>query len=288
MSNIIIGGVAVVTGASTGIGEATALRLARDGHHVIAAMRRPADSGLVEIAKAESLRLETATLDVDADESVTSLFAEVFAELGRVDVLVANAGVGGGGGPMETATLDHFRSTMETNFFGALRCIHEVLPSMRERGSGVIVGVSSQAGRIAPPTMPAYVASKWALEGALESLAASVAPTGVRVAIIEPGVIMTPIFSKGEMTDVPAVYEPAGNAFLSLVLHDLERASAPSVVADCISEAITTHSPKLRYLVGQGAERNVAFRAAMTDEEYLSFNTLSPDEQVARQLGSDT
>ena len=136
MSNNIIGGVAVVTGASTGIGEATALRLARDGHHVIAAMRRPADSGLMEIANAESLRLETATLDVDSDESVTSLFAEVFAELGRVDVLVANAGVGGGGGPMETATIDHFRSTMETNFFGALRCIHEVLPSMRERGQG--------------------------------------------------------------------------------------------------------------------------------------------------------
>ncbi|HYN31099.1 MAG TPA: SDR family NAD(P)-dependent oxidoreductase [Ilumatobacteraceae bacterium] len=290
MDNVNAGAVAVVTGASTGIGEATALRLARDGYRVVATMRRPEVSGLPDIASAESLHIDVAALDVDSDESVAGLFADVVERLGPVEVLVANAGVGGNGGPMESASLDVFRSTMETNFFGAIRCVKAVLVPMRERGAGTIVAVTSQAGRLAPPTMPAYVASKWALEGAMESLAGSVAPFGVRVAIIEPGCILTPIFSKaaeGEQPAVPAPYQPQIDAFLTGLFHDLARGDDPSVVADCIAEAITTDDPRLRYLVGQGAGRNIAVRASLTDEEYIGLNLLSADEQMAIQLAGE-
>jgi NAD(P)-dependent dehydrogenase (short-subunit alcohol dehydrogenase family) len=284
MGESAVPSVAVVTGASSGIGQATALRLARDGYHVVATMRSPDGSRLAETAAAESLVIDIARLDVDSDESVSVSFRDVFERHGRVDLLVANAGVGGGGGPMETATMDHYRDAMETNFFGALRCIKEVLPSMRERGSGMIVAVSSQAGRVAPAIMSAYVASKWALEGALESLASSVAPFGIRVAIIEPGVILTPIFSKGEGVAVSAPYQPAADAFMGMFMHDLERASDPSVVADCIADAVTTDNPMLRYLVGQGAERNIAVRESMTDEEYIGLSLLPVEDQIARQL----
>jgi NAD(P)-dependent dehydrogenase (short-subunit alcohol dehydrogenase family) len=280
--------VAVVTGASTGIGAATALRLARDGYHVIATMRNPDASPLAESAAAESLSLDVARLDVDSDGSVSAAFGEVFERHGRVDLLVANAGVGGGGGPMETATIDDFRNTMETNFFGAIRCIKQVLPSMRERGSGTIVAVSSQAGRVAHAVMPAYAASKWALEGAMESLASSVAPFGIRVAVIEPGVILTPIFSKGDGGAVPAPYQPALDALMGILMHDLARASDPSVVAECIADAATTENPKFRHLVGQGAARNVALRASLTDEEYIGLGLLPADEQVAQWLRTDS
>jgi NAD(P)-dependent dehydrogenase (short-subunit alcohol dehydrogenase family) len=274
--------VAVVTGASTGIGEATALRLARDGYRVVATMRTPDRSTLPEVASAEGIDLTTAALDVDSDESVDAAFSTVVEHYGRVDVLVANAGIGGGGGTFEEATLDDFRSTMETNLFGAMRCIKAVLPQMRERRSGTIVGMSSQAGRIAPPTMPAYAASKWALEGALESLAASVVAFGVRVAIVEPGTILTPIFGKGEMRPGHADYQLARDVFMGMLMHDLERGSDPSVVADCVADAIATDDPKLRYLVGQGAERNVGLRDSLGDEAYLALQLLPAEEQIAR------
>jgi len=278
--------IAVVTGSSTGIGHATALRLARDGFHVIATMRNPDASDLGELASAEGATLETAALDVDSDESVDALFEGVLGRHGHVDALVVNAGVGGGGGPVEIASLDHFRDAMETNFFGAIRCTKAVLPSMRERGSGTIVAMSSQAGRLASPTMPAYAASKCALEGAMESLACSVAPFGIRVAIIEPGVILTPIFGKGDVGP-PSPYQDATDVFLKRLMFDLAHGSDPSVVADCVSHAIATDDPKLRYPVGQGAERNLRVRASMTDQEYVDLHRLAVDEQIARLLDGE-
>ena len=174
---------------------------------------------------------------------------------------------------------------METNFFGVMRCIKAVLPQMRERGSGTVVGISSQAGRIAPATMPAYVASKWALEGALESLAAGVTTSGVRVAIIEPGTILTPIFTKADLQPGLDAYEPVREVFMGMLMHDLERGSDPSVVAECIVAAISTDDPKLRYLVGQGADRNVGLRDSLGDDAYLALQLLPVDEQIARMTG---
>jgi len=278
--------VAVVTGSSTGIGYAVSQRLARDGFHVVATMRTPANCDLEAWASSEGLSLETAAMDVTSDESVASVFADVLARPGRVEVLVANAGVGGSGGSLESTPLDAYRETMETNFFGVARCVKAVLPTMREGQSGTIVAMSSQAGRLAFPVMSAYVSSKWALEGLMESLAYSVTPFGVRVAIIEPGTILTPIFGKGDLGTHPD-YQSAVDVTVGQLVFDLERGSDPSVVADCVSNAISTDAPELRYLVGQGADRNLRVRGSMTDQQYMEISRLSVAEQLAILLDGE-
>jgi NAD(P)-dependent dehydrogenase (short-subunit alcohol dehydrogenase family) len=135
--------------------------------------------------------------------------------------------------------------------------------------------------------MAAYVSSKWALEGAMESLAGSVAPFGVRVAIIEPGTILTPIFGKGDLGP-PSAYQTASDVLLRVIMHDLQRGSDPSVVADCVANAISTPTPSLRYLTGQGAERNIRVRFSMTDQQYVDLNRMSADEQVATLLDGES
>jgi NAD(P)-dependent dehydrogenase (short-subunit alcohol dehydrogenase family) len=167
---------AVVTGTSTGIGQATAVTLARAGHTVYATMRNP-KTGSQELragAEREHLPLRIAPLDVDSDESVRNAFASILAEAGRIDVLVNNAGIGGGGGTTEENPMAVFRAAMETNYFGALRCIQAVLPGMRERRSGCIVNVTSVAGRFSMAPQAAYSSSKFALEATSESLAQEV------------------------------------------------------------------------------------------------------------------
>ena len=270
--------VSVITGCSTGIGYATALRLAEDGHHVVATMRTPDASDLGTMAKERELDVEVRALDVNDGDQVESLFADVIASKGGVDVLVNNAGVGqpparsdGSGGVVEETAIDDYRFVFETNFFGAMRCIKAVLPSMRERESGAIVNVTSQAGRLAMPSMSAYCASKWALEAASESLAIEVAPFGIRVALIEPGMILTPIWGKVDMTPPTGPYTRVRRRLGAMVLQEMQAGSPSEEVADCIAEAITTDSPKLRWLTGQGAERNVANRKAMTDEELIEL-----------------
>lgn len=262
--------VSVITGSSTGIGQATALRLARDGHTVVATMRTPQASTLVETAEAEKLDIDVRALDVTDDEAVKETFESVLRDCGRVDVLVNNAGIGGSG-PVEDLDIERYVETMETNFFGAMRCTKAVLPSMREQGSGCIVAVTSQAGRLATPLMTTYCSSKFALEAAMEGLAAEVARLGIRVAIVEPGAILTPIWGK---VDVRAPEGPYGHLIgrlSSVVMHDVAKGSSAEEVADCIADAITADPSKLRWLVGQGAERNVRNRASWTDEEFVEI-----------------
>ena len=155
--------VVVITGTSSGIGLATAITLARGGHTVIATMRNPdSASELRRIADAEKLPVSVLALDVDNDASVENAFAKVQAEHGRIDVLVNNAGVGGGG-PVEEVPLSRFREVMETNFFGALRCIKAVVPGMRERRQGCIVNVTSipAAWRWRRPPPTRHQSSRW-------------------------------------------------------------------------------------------------------------------------------
>jgi len=180
----------VITGASRGIGLATALELARAGHQVVAAMRNPAGSPeLGEQAAKEKLPIRIETMDVDSDQSVNQLFGRILAQ-GPVDVLVNNAGIERTGAIEETPLAD-FRTCMETNYFGAIRCIQAVMRPMRERGSGAIINVTSVAGKISLSPMGPYSASKFALEALSEALAQELRAFGVRVAIVEPGIIDT-------------------------------------------------------------------------------------------------
>ena len=154
----------LITGTSKGIGYETALAFARAGHNVLATMRSPSRSPqLAEVASRENLAIRILSMDVDSDESVTEAFKTIHREYGPVDVLVNNAGIERAGS-IEELPLTAFRAVMETNYFGALRCIQAVLPQMRQRRSGCIINVSSVAGQISSSPLTPYMATKWALE----------------------------------------------------------------------------------------------------------------------------
>jgi NAD(P)-dependent dehydrogenase (short-subunit alcohol dehydrogenase family) len=272
--------IAVVTGSSTGIGLATAATLARAGHTVYATMRNPKTGGeeLRKIAEREHLPLRIAALDVDSDESVRKAFAKILAEAGRIDVLVNNAGIPAMGAIEETP-IAAFRATMETNYFGTLRCIQAVVPGMRERRSGCIVNVTSVAGRLSVAPQAAYSSSKFALEAASEALAQEMKAFGVRVAIVEPGVIATAIFGKVQPPPADSNY-PHARRIYELFKTSLENPVSPYVVGETIREIVESGSWKLRYPVGPDAEGFFAWRASMSDEEWVELGAISDKQWV--------
>ena len=186
--------VAVVTGSSTGIGFETCLLFARNGILTYATMRDFTKADLIQdIAEKEKLPLQVIQMDVDKDDSVVSAFKEMCKDRkGRraVDILVNNAGFGLFGA-LEDQSIEHIKKQFETNLFGAIRTIQQVLPIMRNQRSGIIVNVSSIAGQIGFPAQSVYVSTKFALEGLSESFAYEVEPYGISVVLIEPGVVNT-------------------------------------------------------------------------------------------------
>lgn len=268
----------LVTGASSGIGLATALRFARAGHDVVAAIRNPA-AAPPELRQAN---VAIVRMDVNDDASV----AEAVAQVPCVDVLVNNAGIGAGG-PIELTPLQTARDVFETNYFGAIRVTQAVLPGMRARRSGTIINVTSVAGRFVAGAHGHYCASKFALEAASEALAYEVRPFGIRVAIVEPGVILTPIFGKHKV-DMAAMapYEAPVRRLLQFFESQLENPRGPEIVAEAIERAAFTTEPKLRYLVGPDAEMLVRARSAATDEEWLEDVTVADDAEYARRLNA--
>jgi NAD(P)-dependent dehydrogenase (short-subunit alcohol dehydrogenase family) len=280
MANILI------TGTSTGIGLATALLLARAGHKVYATMRRPERSPeLVAAARAESLALEVLRLDVDDDESVRGAFAEVFSRGERLDVLVNNAGISAIG-PIEELPLETFRRTMETNYFGALRCIKAVLPRMREQRSGCIVNVTSVAGRVAIAPQGAYAASKSALEALSEVLAQEVKGFNIRVAVVEPGIIETPIFTKGGET-APESHYPHERRLRAMFAASLTNPAPATLVAEQIRRIIEGDSWKLRYPAGPDARPMMTLRRLASDEEWIERYGEPDDEAWCKRVEQD-
>jgi len=277
--------IAVVTGTSTGIGYATALHLARHGYRVFAGMRNLGKAEpLRKAAAEESLPVEIIELDVTSGESIDNAFAAV-AAAGPVDVLVNNAGIGGAT-PLELTPEDEHRRMFETNYFGAIGCIHAVLRSMRERRRGTIVNVTSIAGLVPIPNQVAYSASKWALECAGEALAHEVVRFGVRVVNIEPGVVMTNIFENSSETtryDKTSPYQPVmrrNGKFYSAGFRD---PSSPDDVAAVILESIKSPEYRFRWPVGKDAVGLYGGRRKMKDEEWIALGgDLSDDEYNAR------
>ena len=264
--------IALVTGASTGIGLATAVTLARAGHTVYAGMRRP------EVA-AEELKATGASiipLDVDSDASVAAACAR------PIDVLVNNAGIGSGGSVEETP-LAEYRRVMETNYFGALRCIQAVVPGMRERRNGWIINVTSVAGRISGGGQSAYSASKWALEALSESLACELRAFDVHVAIVEPGVIATPIFEKGIAPEKPSIY-PFDRRLAAYFAASLKKPVSPYVVGEAIRDIVAGGTWQLRHPVGPDAAPLLGMRASITDEQWVASAAM-PDNEWAAGIG---
>jgi NAD(P)-dependent dehydrogenase (short-subunit alcohol dehydrogenase family) len=278
----------LVTGTSTGIGHATALHMARKGHRVFATMRKPAASDLAGLAAAEGLSLTVLALDVDDDASVRAAVDQALSLSGRIDVLVNNAGLGFAG-PLEEMPLSDIRQVMETNFFGALRCIQAVVPAMRGSGGGHIVNVTSVAGRVASAAQGAYSASKWALEAASESLAQEVAQFGIRVAIVEPGIIQTPIFGKLGAPN-PSTRYTHTRRLARLFAKANEHPVSPFVVAEKIETIVSSGSTTLRHPVGPDAEPFLMWRRSMSDEEWVAVGALDDrawGERVKRDFGLD-
>ena len=281
--------IALVTGTSSGIGLATAVTLARGGHKVIATMRNLDGAGeLQKIVTAEKLAVTLAALNVDDDASVHGAIGKALAENGRIDILVNNAGVGGGGS-VEEAPLEKFRAIMETNFFGALRCIKAVAPGMRERRHGCIVNITSIAGRMALSPQAAYAASKWAFEALSECLAQEMRAFNVRVAIVEPGVIATPIFGKGTPPPKDSPY-PHARRQAALFAASLSKPTSPYVVGEQILQIVDGDSWRLRYPVGPDAVPFLKWRASKTDEEMVDLGGASDADYkdlMKREFGLD-
>ena len=272
--------VVLVTGSSSGIGLATALHFGRLGDEVYAGVRNLSTATeLAAAIEAEKLAIRPITLDVDDPASVIRTVGEVLARSGRVDVLVNNAGIGGGG-PIEDVPVDWVKSLFETNYLGAIRMIQAILPGMRARRSGAIVNVSSIAGRLAIAGHGHYSAVKHALEAVSEALAQEVQAFGIRVAIVEPGVVVTPIFTKAKrFADPGSPYAVHVHRLLLFYQMQMKTPSQPADVARVIHEAVTAKEPRLRYLVGDDAERLVAGRQRLTDEEYVATGRLMPDAE---------
>jgi NAD(P)-dependent dehydrogenase (short-subunit alcohol dehydrogenase family) len=274
--------VTLVTGTSTGIGLATALHFARHGHQVVATMRNLAKAGPLEaVARDEKLPVVVRELDVTRQESIDRAMAETVAQQGPIDVLVNNAGIGGAT-PLELTPEDEHRAMFEANYWGPIRMIRAVLPSMRERRTGCIVNVTSIAGRIATPNQIAYSASKFALGAASEALAHEVAAFGVRVAIIEPGVIQTAIFENSAGAtryDKNSPYRQIMRRNGKLFAAGFRNPGRAETVAEVIFEAVTTERPRLRYLVGTDAEGMAAGRARISDEEWVAMGGALDDAE---------
>lgn len=271
---------AVVTGSSSGIGLAASLALARAGHAVYATMRDTSRAGrLEEAASAEGLDVRVARMDVDDDSSVEEAVSRASGEAGRIDVLVNNAGYGAVGA-VEDVPMAEFRAQFETNLFGALRVIKAAAPAMRataaEGGQGpgpTIVNVSSVAGRIGFPATSAYISSKFALEGLSESLAYELAPFGVRVVIVEPGVIKTNFFDSMRTCEAPAgsPYADMTAKVVSNVRMMVELGTEASEVADAIVTAAGSDRPLPRYVVGNDAVMFLEARRSKTDAEFVEY-----------------
>jgi len=264
---------ALITGTSKGIGLETALAFARVGYKVFAGMRHPAKSPeLAAIAAREKLPIFVSALDVDSDESVARGFAAIAREHGAIDVLVNNAGIEVRGS-VEELPLAGFRTTMETNYFGVIRCVQQVIPQMRQRRSGVIINVSSVAGRITSPPMASYNASKWALEGLTEALAGEMKTFNVRVLLVEPGIIDTAMARRiGEAPPkAQSLYRQTGR-FASMFVASLKNSAPPTLVAQKILDVAANGTWTLRHPVGPDAEPLLAWRKSMTDEEWIALN----------------
>jgi NAD(P)-dependent dehydrogenase (short-subunit alcohol dehydrogenase family) len=272
--------VAVVTGANSGIGRATAIHLAAQGHEVYGTVRsKDRATKLVAMSAERGVEVRLVELDVADDASVRNGFDEILERAGRVEVLVNNAGVAANGVAEET-TPAQYLDDMNVNLCGAVRCTQAVLPQMRERRSGAIVNITSVTGRVAALAQSSYVASKWALEGWSEGLAQEVAPFGIRVVIIEPGVTKSAIFAKTvDAPNTTGAYDDHYRRMFQMYATGIAQATDPFEVAEVIHHAVTTDRPELRYRTSWGGDQLIRGREGMSDADWVSLGAAAGDDE---------
>ncbi len=264
--------VALVTGASSGLGKEAALALSDAGFRVVGtsrdASRRTPGNGVTFL-----------DLDVTSDESVTQVVKQVLDRFGRIDVLVNNAGIGAEGAAEEISAAQA-QKVFDVNVFGVMRMSRAVLPHMRERGSGRIINVSSVAGFVPNPFMAVYVASKHAVEGYSESLDHEVREYGVRVLRVQPGPINTPFDENQVPADSPLpVYADRRRVFETVMTETMRGGDGPAAIAEVIATAATDPKPNLSYPAGSTAGRIATLRrfapARLFDKSVRKLNRMA-------------
>ena len=234
------GKIALVTGASSGIGEATAQRLAAAGYKVYGTSRRGEQSG--------GRPFDMLSLDVTSDASVEAVVKQVIERHGRIDLLVNNAGIGVAPGGAEESSIEQARAIFDTNFFGLVRMTRAVLPHMRQQGSGRIIHIGSVLGFLPMPYGALYSATKHAVEGYSESLDHELRTRGIRVSVIEPAYVKTPFDANFTEPDAKLdAYRQARAVVKKRVAEVMATAQGPSVVADTVLKAANAAQPKPRY-----------------------------------------
>jgi len=265
--------VALVTGSSSGIGLETCLALAREGYRTYATMRDTKKAGTIaEQAKKDNLPISVIQLDVNSPDSIRSAVSQIVRDEGRIDVLVNNAGYGTFG-CLEDISMDELRQQFETNFFSVAHLIQEVAPIMRKHGSGAIVNISSVAGKIGFPGSPAYISSKFALEGLSECLRYELSPFGINTIIIEPGVIKTNFMNSIKLPSPKpgSPYKELTDKVIGGIKMMAEMGTPPKEVADTIIRALKEKNPLPRYPVGNDAAMFLEAKKMKTDIEFENY-----------------
>jgi len=264
--------VALITGCSSGIGYETALMLGRNGFRTFATMRNTKKSdSLQEIIRKEGLDVSIQQLDVNDNASIENTINNIKNEANRIDVLINNAGFGLVGF-FEDLTLDEIRDQFETNFFGILNITRKIIPIMRLQKSGTIINISSGAGQVGFPGISAYVSTKFAIEGFSESLMYELLPYGIKVVIIEPGVIKTNFFRNCKVSEHSvkknSTYSTSLDKFQKNIEIMQEHATSPTDVAKVIIQVLGNSEPKQRYIVGNDVAMILEAKKNLSDNEF--------------------
>jgi NAD(P)-dependent dehydrogenase (short-subunit alcohol dehydrogenase family) len=264
--------IAVVTGSSSGIGFETSLLLAKNGFRTYATVRNLEKAKAIrDISEKGELPIRVVELDVDSDKSVKDAIDRINDESKRIDVLVNNAGFALVGA-LEDLSMDEIKAQFETNLFGAIRVMKAVLPTMRNQQGGTIVNVSSMGGRIAFPLDPAYHGTKFALEGVSESVHYETQPFGIKVVLIEPGIIGSNFLRNAKLAQMAAEpsspYAPMVQTLQKVAPSFYDQATPPEEVAKAILKVVTIDNPDLRYVVGNDAIQMMKAREGMSDPEF--------------------
>jgi short-subunit dehydrogenase len=268
--------VAIITGCSSGIGYETSILLAKNGFKTYATMRNVEKGDkLKDIVEKENLDLKIIKLDVTDDYSIKNAINEIIQETSRIDILVNNAG-NNIAGTVEDLSIEEFKEQFETNFFGLVRVTKAVLPIMRNQNSGIIVNISSIVGKMAIPLNSAYTSSKFAVEGFSESVRYELEDFGIKVILIEPGVIKSNFYenikmSKNSLADPKSPYQPITQKIFEAFLSMIQYAFPAKIVADVILEAITSDNSKIRYVVGDDAKSITEAKKRLSDKEFENW-----------------
>lgn len=264
----------LVTGCSSGIGLATCHVLSRNNFMTYGTVRNLSKAKKIQdLMNMDDLSLKILRLNVNDNQSIKLAVKKILNDTGRIDVLINNAGYGMFG-PIEEITTQEIKKQFETNFFGAIRLIKAIVPIMRKQGNGTIVNISSMVGRFGVPLNSAYVSSKFAVEGLSESISFELEEFGIRVIVIEPGVVKSDFFHNVKVKGMNL--ESPYHELMERRVNFLDKAMKNSLtcsydVASIILEALNSKDPKFRYVVGNDATNSLRMRNSLSDRKFMEW-----------------